>query len=68
MKGIFIAIIVCVIGMLAGCTMSETSDQHAQRLHQQNELQMRMLVEDLDAVLLLDRTSSLSDWTTRIGN
>ncbi|MCJ7544865.1 MAG: hypothetical protein MUP47_09960 [Phycisphaerae bacterium] len=66
MKGTLIAAILCVVGFLVGCTMSESADEHNRRLRQQAALQMRMLVEDVDAVLLLDRSSSLTDWHTRI--
>ena len=68
MKGIVITAVLCVIGLLAGCTMSETAEEHNRRLRQQTAMQMRMMVEDLDAVLLLDRTSSLTEWHSRIGD
>jgi hypothetical protein len=68
MKGILIAAIVCLAGLLAGCTMAESATERDQRIKQQWALQMHMMVEDIDAVLLLDRSSSLSEWDTYIGN
>jgi hypothetical protein len=68
MKGILIAAILCIAGLLAGCTMSESAQERDQRIKQQWALQMRMMVEDIDAVLLLDRSSTLSQWDTYVGN
>ena len=70
MKALIIGVILCAAAVLTGCapTMTETSDQHAQRINQQSELQMRMLAEDIDIVLLLDRSSSLTKWHSYIGN
>lgn len=66
MKGILIAVL-CVAGFLAGCTMSESAQERDRRIRQQMALQMRMMVEDIDAVLLLDRSSRLTEWHARIG-
>jgi len=68
MKGIFIAAILCLAGLLAGCTMAESAQERDQRIKQQWALQGRMMVEDIDAVLLLDRTSTLTEWESYIGN
>jgi hypothetical protein len=68
MKRILIAAVLGVVALLGGCaTPSESAQEHNQRIAQQWAMQMRMASEDLDAVLLLDRTNMTTEWETRIG-
>ena len=67
MKKLLAALLLAVVGFGAGCTVVESPREHYRRLAQQRELQGRMLVEDLDYILLLDRSSSLSQWHAHIG-
>jgi hypothetical protein len=64
MKGVLIAAVLCIAGFLAGCTVTETAAEHDRRIRRQTDLQWRMMMDDIDAVLLLDRSSKLSEWYT----
>jgi hypothetical protein len=66
MKGALIAAVLCVAGFLAGCTVTETAAEHDRRIRRQTDLQWRMFTDDLDAVLLLDRNTKLTDWYTHM--
>ncbi|MGA2265720.1 MAG: hypothetical protein ABSH10_04750 [Phycisphaerae bacterium] len=48
--------------LLTSCTMVETTAEHERRQNRQQNLQLRMLVDDVDAVLLLDRSDSMTRW------
>ena len=58
-------LIVSLLGLLAGCTMVETPSEHAKRVTNVMDLDMRMAAEDLDYILLLDQSSRLNQWHTR---
>lgn len=65
----FLVVLVMVVGgLLAGCTLTETARERNRRIRNIAGLQMRMLVEDIDTVLLLDRSSQLAFWNTQVGN
>ncbi len=59
--------VVALSGVFSGCTLTETAQERNRRIRNVVALQMRMLVEDIDAVLLLDRNSQLSSWNTQVG-
>jgi len=67
MRTLLILLAVTLAGLLAGCTMVETPSEHARRVVNVMEVDMRMAAEDLDYILLLDRNSRLSQWHTRVG-
>ncbi|MFA6133778.1 MAG: hypothetical protein WC869_07170 [Phycisphaerae bacterium] len=65
-KSLIIAAL-AVAGALAGCTEVETCQQRNQRLSRVVNIESRQMVQDLDAILLLDRESNLAQWYTRGG-
>ena len=67
MKASLVAAVLSLVVFLAGCTLVETAEQRDRRIRQSSDLQMRMAVHDIDAILLLDRSSSLNEWFTRVG-
>ena len=56
-----------VSSVLSGCTLTETAQERNRRIRNVAALQMRMMVEDIDAFLLLDRNSQLASWNTQVG-
>jgi len=59
--------VLAISGALSGCTLTETAQERNRRIRNIASLQMRMLVEDIDAFLLLDRNSQLASWNTQVG-
>jgi len=53
--------------LLGGCTVTETAKASSQRIWAAQELQMRMLVEDVQYVLLLERPQHTTPWAVRGG-
>ena len=66
MKSFVIAMLVCLAALLSSCTVTETTAEHYRRMNRQQDLQLHMIVDDTDAVLLLDRSSSMSKWYTNL--
>jgi uncharacterized protein YceK len=66
MRNVLVLLIV-TLAMLAGCTMVETPSEHARRVTNIMDLNMRMAAEDLDYILLLDKNSRLNQWHVRTG-
>ena len=64
MRNVLLLLIVS-LALLAGCTMVETPSEHARRVTNIMDLNMRMASEDLDYILLLDQSSRLNQWHTR---
>ena len=63
LKKMVIIGVVLVAVCIGGCqTMTRDSDQQAQKYSRISELNRRMLAEDIDAILLLDRPSNLTPW------
>ena len=62
MKKLLAMLIICLVTLLAGCTIAETSEQRNRRLTHITNRQMRMLIEDWDYVWLYDRSTKLSPW------
>ena len=60
-------LVLCLGSILAGCTLVETSDERGRRIAHLTDLQMRMAVYDFDAILLLDKNSTLTQWYTHVG-
>jgi len=67
MKRMLMAIVAAgVLTCLAGCqTMIRDSDQQMEHYNRVAEINRRILAEDIDAILLLDRPSHLSRWHIR---
>ena len=71
MKKICLKIVLCavftaVVLTICGCHgLGETSVERAQDHARQSRLQGQMLVDDIDAIFLKNRTSRLSEYTVR---
>lgn len=58
---------VCLGGILSGCTMRErTADERFSRFARINDVNMHLFWEDWDYLWLYDRESRLSRWHTRV--
>ena len=67
MRTLLLLLIVSLTGLLAGCTMVETPSEHARRWVNITDVNLRQASEDVDYILLLDRSSRLNQWHTRVG-
>jgi hypothetical protein len=67
MPRLLIAAIILVATFFAGCTMVETADQRNRRVSHIMDMDSRMLVQDLDTILLLDRNTRLTRWHAYVG-
>ena len=67
MLRITIAVLLLSLGtFLVGCqTMTKDSEQNIQRYNRMADLHRRMINEDIEHILLLDRTSRLTRWHLR---
>ena len=70
MKKLCVLLLVCVClgSSLAGCAgVVHSGDERARRYSLINQAHRRMFVDDLDALVLYDRSSRLSQWHQDIG-
>ncbi|NLF29519.1 MAG: hypothetical protein GX591_01380 [Planctomycetes bacterium] len=67
MTKVLIAMTLVAVFLLGGCTMTESPSEHYRRIADSQELQMRMLVEDIEMVLLLTRPEYSTPWAIRKG-
>ncbi len=67
MKKLFLLLALCLMTLAAGCTLTESAGERNRRLLLIGDLQSKMLVEDIDYFLLLDRTSNLTAWHSNAG-
>lgn len=67
MRRILLLLLVLFVGSLfAGCqSVTRDDQQNIRRYSRIADLNRRMLTDDMDALLLLDRPSMLSDWYIR---
>ena len=67
MRKFFIGLVlVAGVSMFMGCeTMTNGPEQQITKYSRISELNRRMLAEDVDAILLLDRPSILTPWYVR---
>ena len=68
MKKLLLLLALCLVTWTAGCTLTETPAERNRRIAHIWDLQSKMMVEDIDYFLLLDRNSNLSEWHTLVGN
>lgn len=68
---ILLALGVALIGTMCGCGVCpgvmDTAQERNQRIVQESDLQMRMIVDDFDRLMLLDKSSRLMPWYSRVG-
>ena len=67
MRNVLLLLLIVSLALLAGCTMVETPSEHARRMVNVMDLNMRMAAEDLDYILLLDQNSRMNQWHVRTG-
>ncbi|MFP3937796.1 MAG: hypothetical protein ACLFVW_05600 [Phycisphaerae bacterium] len=61
--------LVCLVGVLGGCTMNErTADERFRRYARITDTNMHMFWEDWDYLWLYDKESKLSKWHTKVRN
>jgi hypothetical protein len=67
MRRVLMAIVVLCVGFcLTGCeTMVNTEEQQFRKYSRMSDINRRLLVEDIDAILLLDRSTQLTPWHMR---
>lgn len=68
MKKLLIVAIMVVGSMTASCTQTETAMEHFTRLGLTLDLDSRALVEDWDYFWLMQRSSRLAKWHSRLGS
>ena len=68
MNRLLLVFVVCGAVLFAGCnTLVDTHQERNRRITHLSDLQMRMFVEDLDYLLLLERSSALTQWHPHVG-
>ena len=68
MKKLAMVLILLAGTLMCGCsTLTETPPERNRRIALQNDLQMKMLVEDWDTFWLQEHVSSLSRWHPYVG-
>lgn len=67
MKKLLALLALCLVTWTAGCTITETAAERNRRIANVWDIQGKMMVEDIDYFLLLERSSNLSEWHTHIG-
>jgi hypothetical protein len=67
MKKLLIAAIMILGCMATSCTQTETAMEHATRLGLTLDVNSRALVEDWDSFWLMERSTRLSKWHSRLG-
>lgn len=66
LKVMITALLVCSAVFLSGCqTVTRNKEEQIRKYSRISDLNRRMLAEDMDAILLLDRPSSLTRWNVR---
>jgi hypothetical protein len=67
MRRVLMAILVLCVGVcLTGCsTMVNTEEEQIRKYSRMSEMNRRLLAEDIDTILLLDRSTKLSRWHLR---
>ena len=68
MKKWLLMLVLGVLTVTSGCTMTETSGERDRRILQISDLQSKMLVDDVDYFLLVERNTRLNRWHARVGH
>ena len=56
----------CVVFCLSGCrTMVRTDQEQIRKYSRMSEINRRLLVEDIDAIFLFDKSTNLTRWYMR---
>ena len=62
-----LVLVVLVMVFVSGCTTPETAQERSWRIAQSWEVDRRMLMDDFDYLLLIDKNCSLSQFHQRFG-
>jgi len=67
MRRVLMAIVVLCVGFcLTGCqTMTRTKEGQIRKYSRMSDINRRLLSEDIDAILLFDKSTQLSRWHLR---
>ncbi len=67
MRRVLMAIVVLCVGFcLTGCqTMTRTKEQQIRKYSRMSDINRRLFVEDIDAILMMDKSTQLSRWHLR---
>ncbi len=66
MKYAMVILLVAIGGILGGCqSMTRDSDQQIRKYSRVADVNRRLLTEDMDVILLLDKPSTLTNWHIR---
>lgn len=64
---ISLALVLLAMVFVSGCSTPETAQERSWRIGQLWQLDNRMMIDDFDYVMLINRNSSLSQFHQRIG-
>ena len=67
MARLMIVAVLSLVSLIAGCGTVETAGQRNRRISHIADMQSRMLVDDIDTILLLDQNTRLSRWNSYVG-
>ncbi len=67
MARLMIIAVLSLASFVAGCGMVETADQRNRRISHIAAMQSRMMVDDIDTILLLDENTRLTRWNAYVG-
>jgi len=67
MARLLIVVVLLAAGFLGGCGMVETADQRNRRISHILDMQSRMMVDDIDTILLMDENTRLTRWHSQVG-
>jgi len=68
MKKLLLMLVLCVITITSGCNLTETPGERNRRILLISDMQSKMLVDDVDYFLLIERSTRLSRWHARVGH
>ena len=69
MKKLGIFFVLLLSGLLVGCqTPAGSASERSLRISEISKQQWRMFIDDVDTILLIDRSSRLTSWHLDIGN
>ena len=67
MTKLLVILLLAAAVLTVGCTLTESANESNRRLAIITDLNVRMMVDDLQAIWLYDRVSRLTEWHPRVG-
>jgi len=62
-----LVLVLLVMVLVSGCSTPETEQQRSWRIAQGWKLDQRMLIDDFDYIMLINKNSTLSQFHQRLG-